>query len=431
MKNRVLQLVAAMAVSTCAIAQTTVWNPAANPDGTGNWNEAANWTAGLPNPGSGKAVFNVPEAAPAIITDAQSTFHLVQGDNADGGEIIIQSGGSLTLGEIWGGIGYNAPAVLTVETGGEITFGQHAWIGFLEGAEGTVNINGGTVNVTAMTGLGWEGGIGIVNLRDGLFDLANINASDLKSIGEGSYIDISGGGVMTINGNRMAHTDENDEEQPDQIAAFAEESRIMALGGNADLIYWYDEEADETFIVAPAIVESTFPLDLDTEVSRDADILVVFSKEMDAASVEANLTVSPEIENQELVWSETGDTLSIKGDLADGVTYAVSVSTDAMDLFGYGLAYDESLSFTVEGEIAIPLKVEPSDRIALFPNPTQDYFSFGSVAEEVKVFSMSGQLVLKKSNVMNVKVDGLKSGQYLVKAQIAGQEISKRLVVKH
>ena len=212
MKNRVLQLVAAMAVSTCAIAQTTVWNPAANPDGTGNWNEAANWTAGLPNPGSGKAVFNVPEAAPAIITDAQSTFHLVQGDNADGGEIIIQSGGSLTLGEIWGGIGYNAPAVLTVETGGEITFGQHAWIGFLEGAEGTVNINGGTVNVTAMTGLGWEGGIGIVNLRDGLFDLANINASDLKSIGEGSYIDISGGGVMTINGNRMAHTDENDEE---------------------------------------------------------------------------------------------------------------------------------------------------------------------------------------------------------------------------
>ena len=205
----------------------------------------------------------------------------------------------------------------------------------------------------------------------------------------------------------------------------------MALGGNADLIYWYDEEADETFIVAPAIVESTFPLDLDTEVSRDADILVVFSKEMDAASVEANLTVSPEIENQELVWSETGDTLSIKGDLADGVTYAVSVSTDAMDLFGYGLAYDESLSFTVEGEIAIPLKVEPSDRIALFPNPTQDYFSFGSVAEEVKVFSMSGQLVLKKSNVMNVKVDGLKSGQYLVKAQIAGQEISKRLVVKH
>ncbi|MEQ9307221.1 MAG: Ig-like domain-containing protein, partial [Marinoscillum sp.] len=345
--------------------------------------------------------------------------------------IIIKSGGSLTLGEVWGGIGYNAKAVLTVETGGEMSFGQHAWIGFLEGAEGTVNIHGGTVNVAQMTGLGWEGGIGIVNIRDGLFDLANINATDLKSIGEGSYIDISGGGVMTINGNRLAHTDENDAEQPDQIAAFAEEGRITALGGNADLIYWYNEEADETFVVAPAIVESTFPLDLDTDVSRDADILIVFSKEMDATSVEANLTVSPAIDNQELVWSETGDTLSIKGDLADGVTYAVSVSTDAVDLFGYQLAYDESLSFTVEGEIAILLKTEPSERVTLFPNPTQDYFSFGSVAEEVKVFSMSGQLILKKSNVMSVSVDGLNPGQYFVKAQVQGQEITRRLIIKN
>lgn len=429
-KITILQLVLLFGIFSSAIAQTTVWNPAANEGGSDNWNEEANWTNGVPLAGSGKAVFNVPDAAPALVTDAQESFQNVMGDNDDGGEVIVKSGGSITSGEIWSAVGYNANAKLTVETGGEVTFGQHMWVGFLDGSEGEVHLNGGTINVNAMVGLGWEGGIGRVFVNDGLLDLADINARELKSIGEGSVLDISGGGVVTINGKRTAQTFEGTD-YPDQIALFADAERMTALGGNADLIWWYDEEADETFIVAPAVVESTFPLDADTDVSRDADIEIVFSKEMDASTAEANVTVSPAIENQAFVWSQTGDTLKITGDLADGTTYAVSVGTDAVDLFGYNLAFDESFSFTVEGDLAVTLDAEDvSNKLLIYPNPTQDYFTFGKVAQEVEVMDVSGKLLLRDQNVMNMDVSSLAMGQYFVKAVINGNQVTNRLIIK-
>ncbi|MCG7853100.1 MAG: hypothetical protein MIO92_11320, partial [Methanosarcinaceae archaeon] len=183
---------------------STVWNPAANgivPPATGDWGDTANWTNGLPDAVE-KAVFNVPGAAESVVTDAQTGFQMVQGDGADGGVIRVQNGGSLTTKDGWSAVGYNNVAHMIVEGGGTMNFGGHSWIGFKEGAVGTVDINGGVVNVAGMLGLGWDGGDGYVNVNDGgLLALANIHGDGSTSIKQASLLSINGTGAVTLPGN--------------------------------------------------------------------------------------------------------------------------------------------------------------------------------------------------------------------------------------
>jgi hypothetical protein len=195
---------AVLALASMSIA-ATVWNPAGNgivPPDTGNWNVAANWTNGVPGVVDGKAVFNVPDAAECAVTDAQSFDQFVQGDNAPGGVIRVMDGGSLTTGVAWSAVGYNNTAHMIVETGGTVTFGEHSWIGLLAGSVGTLDINGGTVNVAQMIGLGWDGGTGYVNVNDGgLLALSNIHGDGSTSIKQNSLLSINGTGKVTLPGD--------------------------------------------------------------------------------------------------------------------------------------------------------------------------------------------------------------------------------------
>jgi len=88
---------------------------------------------------------------------------------------------------------------MIVETGGSVTFGEHMWIGLTAGSVGTLDINGGTVSVAQMIGLGWDGGTGYVNVNDGgLLALSNIHGDGATSIKGGSLLSINGTGVITL-----------------------------------------------------------------------------------------------------------------------------------------------------------------------------------------------------------------------------------------
>ena len=174
----VVCLVVVLLIGSVASA-ATVWNPAANgifPPATGNWNVAENWTNDVPGVVDGKAVFNVPDAAECIVTDAQTFDQFVQGDGASGGVIRVMDGGSLTTGSVWSAVGYNEAAHMIVETGGSITFGNHMWIGHNDGAfDCTLDIIGGNIRVEEMSGLGWNSGTGTLNLIAGVLDLHNFS----------------------------------------------------------------------------------------------------------------------------------------------------------------------------------------------------------------------------------------------------------------
>ena len=98
-------------------------------------------------------------------------------------------------------MGYNSTAHTIVETGGVMTFAEHAWIGLLAGSVGTLDISG-TVNVSGMFGLGWDGGTGYVNVNDGgLLALSNIHGDGATSIKQNSLLGINGTGRVTLPGD--------------------------------------------------------------------------------------------------------------------------------------------------------------------------------------------------------------------------------------
>lgn len=180
----------------------TVWNPAANPSGTGKWNESANWTGGVAPGTPTKVTFNVVGAIACTVTNEALADYVVVGDNGPGGTLTIANGGSLTCGSANAtAIGYNSNGVMVVEAGGTATFGTHLWIGFDPGSDGTLIMNGGKVTVGEMFALGWQSGKGKAQINGGTLELSQWN--DVASIQGESVLDVSGQGKVVINGNHV------------------------------------------------------------------------------------------------------------------------------------------------------------------------------------------------------------------------------------
>jgi hypothetical protein len=119
------------------------------------------------------------------------------------------------------------------------------WVGLLAGGVGTLDINGGTVNVAQMIGLGWDGGTGYVNVNDGLLNLSNIHGDTelLKSIQGASVLDIEMGAV-TLPGDFTSVID-----------AYIDAGKITGYGvvGNAQAVF-ADEVTTVTAIPEPATI---------------------------------------------------------------------------------------------------------------------------------------------------------------------------------
>ncbi|AQQ70436.1 hypothetical protein SMSP2_00784 [Limihaloglobus sulfuriphilus] len=214
-KIRILSICALVAVAFAGVASADFrwgWtDPApANWDTPGRWTEnTAGWVTTNNLPGSGdKVVFVNDNGAECTVVTNEVINQLVLGQDGGGvaAPLTIANGGSLTTGVVWSAVGYNAgTAVLNVETGGSVTFGQHLWVGFNTGSTGIININGGTVSVSEQIGLGWPdgngSGIGFVNINDGgLLDLYQMHPTN--SIMDGSAIDITGTGRIEILGHQ-------------------------------------------------------------------------------------------------------------------------------------------------------------------------------------------------------------------------------------
>jgi hypothetical protein len=206
----------------CAKAQltTTVWNPAANPPGNGLWSESANWTGGQVANSTNKVVLNVSGARACVVNSVVSAGQLVAGDNGPGGFLIVTNGGSLAASATdWSAIGYNNTSEMSIESGGSATFGNHLWVGFAPGSDGTLIINGGTVSVAGMFGLGWNGGKGTVHVNGGTLNLSQWSPGSPGSIAGASILDL-GAGTVVIAGNQTA-----------SVSSLISSGKIIGYGG--------------------------------------------------------------------------------------------------------------------------------------------------------------------------------------------------------
>jgi hypothetical protein len=233
----------------------TVWEPMALESTDGQWTTAENWRQGLPGSVS-KAVLNVPGSTDCTVAGSASAGRVVMGEGGAGGRLIVANGGSLSVGAVdWTGIGWTSTGELVVEEGGSATFGHHLWVGFNPGAEGTVTVTGGTLNVNQMTGLGWGGGKGIANITGGTVNLAQFHPDN--SIKGESVMDVSGTGRVVITGNHY-----------DAVKNYVAAGKIKS-GGSSHVIYYYDAGANRT------IISTVVPAQLIQSVSVDAGTVTV------------------------------------------------------------------------------------------------------------------------------------------------------------
>ncbi len=220
--------------------ERATWDPASNPSGNGFWNESSNWTGGFVPGTVTLARFNISGATPCTVSNAAVARVVRMGiDGGPGGTLIITNGGSLvcTLGDDnWNAVGYNQTAELIVEDGGSASFGNHLWVGFTAGGEGTLLMNGGTVSVAQMFGLGFSGGKGTALIKGGTLNLAQWNPA--QSISGASVLDVAGAGKVVINGNHF-----------DSISNYVSVGKITANGG-PNVFYFYDAGANKTTISA-------------------------------------------------------------------------------------------------------------------------------------------------------------------------------------
>jgi hypothetical protein len=206
---------------------TTVWNPAANPSGNGLWSESANWTHGVVPNSTNKVVFNVSGARACVLSSAVTAGQVVAGDNGPGGTLIVTTGGSLTTSATnWSAIGYNNTNLMVVESGATVGFGFQLWIGFNPGSDGTLLVNGGTVTVTNMIGLGWSGGKGTARVNGGTLRL--LAWDGINSIKGTSLLDI-GAGTVVINGDQSA-----------SVSNFISSGKITGYGGTGTVSNYFN-----------------------------------------------------------------------------------------------------------------------------------------------------------------------------------------------
>jgi len=217
-------ILAWLVISLVSVAAATTWIA---PGPVGYWSDSPNWSNGVPGAPLAfdpTAMFSGASTADCLVVGTQPDFDkLVQGDGGPGGLIRVQNTGSLTATATtssWSAIGYNNTAHMIVEAGGTVNFGGHLWVALNAGGVGTLDIDGGTVSVAGMLGLGWNGGIGTVNVfEDGLLDLFQIHGDGSSSIKAGSLLNIIGNGWVLLPGDYEA-----------VIAAYVANGRIAGNG---------------------------------------------------------------------------------------------------------------------------------------------------------------------------------------------------------
>ena len=185
MRRVILMCLAAVLLTAGFAAAATVWSPA-DPNviaaGFSNWDIAGNWTNGLPGDVDQKPVFtSASDAVECQVTTNTLGFtsNLSLGEGGSTNAVLrVMDGGTVTkanTGGDWCAIGYNSTGRLIVEEGGTVIFGSHLWMGLENGGIGTLDLNGGYVDIDDALDVGRKaptettpGGLGYINLNEGI-----------------------------------------------------------------------------------------------------------------------------------------------------------------------------------------------------------------------------------------------------------------------
>lgn len=160
-----------------------------NGGGDRAWNNASNWTLGVPDSNDKAALRDDMVNGPIIDSDTMASVNsMVVGDGGSTASSIDINDGSLIVGG-WFILAYGANDGGTFNIrGGTTSIGSHMHVG--SGGIGTMKMTGGTVSVNGEFGLGTHGGVGEVYLDGGII------IADSFTMTVNSWIDITAGTLI-------------------------------------------------------------------------------------------------------------------------------------------------------------------------------------------------------------------------------------------
>lgn len=379
------------------------------------WTESANWTNGLPVP-AGKVVLNVPGAAECVLDAAAAINQFVLGDNGGGDDVLrIVDGGNLTTGATWSAVGWSTDASLVVEKGSTLSLGQQFWA--VVNGHATVEIYG-TVNVAGMYGSAFEAawtGSGNTSVIDGgVLNLANIHPD--QSIPDGSFLDVTNGGIININGDHVA-----------KVQNYITLGRITANGGDATAGV---ELVEGTTVISVLVVVEVEQITVSGAGGATAISTMGGTLQMSAAVLPEGATdpsVTWSVDDQSIATIDANGLLTA---VADGT---VTVTATAND--GSGVAGSLVVTISNQDDTGIGSAEMLAKGLILYPNPAGAVLHIRSTRDVamISIIDVAGhtlRTIENPSRESSLSLEGIPVGVYLLKVQDVDANTVTRRVIK-
>lgn len=170
--------------------------------------------------------------------------------NVDDANLIVRDGGVVNVANILWSSHNDSTGSITIDSGGSVTVGSHLWLGTTKPS--TISISGTLTQTAGILGLGTfdaatpSGGAATVNVLDGgLLALNNIDGDGL-SIQDGSVLNVSGTGQVTLPGDFV-----------DVVYSYIDNGQISGNGvlGRGALIVDLETNLGFTTITAVPVVD--------------------------------------------------------------------------------------------------------------------------------------------------------------------------------
>ena len=201
---------------------------------------------------------------------------------------------------------------------------------------------------------------------------------------------------------------------------------VSAVGVNSILDIRY---AYQTLPDAPTVVAS-YPVKQGKQVPLNTPLAIQFIRPMNTDSVELAISFEPELAGLKFVWSEDNSLVYLISDAMENVSYTVTVSTVATDIWGVQMA--EPYTFDFNAWATSIEDFEQSD-VVIYPNPASDILNIQRNGCGIRQGSTTshGQLMKEVYNSAVINVSDMEPGSYaVIVSDRADNRVRKMIVVE-
>ncbi len=177
---------------------------------------------------------------------------------------------------------------------------------------------------------------------------------------------------------------------------------------------------------APTVVDS-YPVMQGKQVPLNTPLAIQFIRPMNTDSVESAVSFEPELAGLKFVWSEDQSLVYLISDSMEYVSYTVTVSTVATDIWGVQMA--EPYTFDFKSWATAIEDFEQPD-VVIYPNPASDILNIqGMDVASVRIYNLTGQLIKEVYDTSVINVSDVEPGSYALIVSDRTDNTARKMIV--